>query len=119
MEKNETISIGADRTETVAKNETLTVNGNRTMNIGRDDALEVGGSSAVQIAKDDNIQVGKKFSLSAADQIQLQTGDASIVLKKDGTITIKGKDITISGSGKINIKASSDIAMKGSKISQN
>ena len=119
VEKNETISIGADRTETVAKNETLTVNGNRTMNIGRDDALEVGGSSAVQIAKDDNIQVGKKFSLSAADQIQLQTGDASIVLKKDGTITIKGKDITISGSGKINIKASSDIAMKGSKISQN
>ena len=34
-------------------------------------------------------------------------------MKKDGTITIKGKDITIEGSGKINVKASSDITMKG------
>ena len=40
-------------------------------------------------------------------------------MKKDGTITIKGKDITVEGSGKINVKASSDIMMKGSKILQN
>ena len=39
-------------------------------------------------------------------------------MKKDGTISIKGKDITIEGSGKINVKASSDIVMKGSKILQ-
>ena len=49
----------------------------------------------------------------------LKAGDASITLKKDGTIMIKGKDITIEGSGKINIKASSEITMKGSKILQN
>jgi type VI secretion system secreted protein VgrG len=40
-------------------------------------------------------------------------------MSKDGTITIKGKDILIDGSGKINVKASSDIVMKGSKILQN
>ncbi len=40
-------------------------------------------------------------------------------MKKDGTITIEGKDITVKGSGKINVKASSDITMKGSKIKQN
>jgi type VI secretion system secreted protein VgrG len=40
-------------------------------------------------------------------------------MKKDGTIVIKGKDITVEGSGKINVKASSDIVMKGSKILQN
>ena len=49
----------------------------------------------------------------------ITTGDASISMKKDGTITIKGKDITVQGSGKINIKADSDITMKGSKILQN
>ena len=37
-------------------------------------------------------------------------------MKKDGTIVIKGKDITVEGSGKINVKASSDIVMKGSKV---
>ena len=36
-----------------------------------------------------------------------------------GTITIKGKDITVQGSGKIGIKASSDVVIKGSKIAQN
>jgi type VI secretion system secreted protein VgrG len=40
-------------------------------------------------------------------------------MKKDGTITIKGKDITLEGSGKINIKASSDVVVKGSQIKQN
>jgi type VI secretion system secreted protein VgrG len=40
-------------------------------------------------------------------------------MKKDGTISISGKDISVSGSGKINIKASSDITMKGSEIKQN
>ncbi|MDR5734099.1 hypothetical protein QCE47_17465 [Caballeronia sp. LZ025] len=40
-------------------------------------------------------------------------------MKKDGTIEIKGKNILIDGSGKINVKADSDIVMKGSKILQN
>jgi type VI secretion system secreted protein VgrG len=40
-------------------------------------------------------------------------------MKKDGTITIKGKNITINGSGKINVKASSDVVIKGSKVGIN
>jgi type VI secretion system secreted protein VgrG len=40
-------------------------------------------------------------------------------MNKDGTISIKGKDISFDGSGAINHKASGDIVMKGSKISQN
>jgi len=40
-------------------------------------------------------------------------------MKKDGTITIKGKDINIDGSGKINAKASSDVVIKGSKVGVN
>jgi type VI secretion system secreted protein VgrG len=40
-------------------------------------------------------------------------------MKKDGTITISGKDISIEGSGAINVKASKNITMKGQKILQN
>lgn len=40
-------------------------------------------------------------------------------MKKDGTITIKGKDITSKGSGKITVDASGDVIIKGSKIHQN
>ena len=44
---------------------------------------------------------------------------ASITLKKDGSVIIKGKDITIDSSGKINAKASGDLVLKGAKIAQN
>ena len=40
-------------------------------------------------------------------------------MKKDGTILLEGKDITIKGSGAINVKASKNIVMKGKKILQN
>jgi type VI secretion system secreted protein VgrG len=40
-------------------------------------------------------------------------------MKKDGTIVIKGKNITVEGSGKINVKASSDVIIKGSKVGIN
>jgi type VI secretion system secreted protein VgrG len=37
-------------------------------------------------------------------------------MKKGGTITIKGEDITIQGSGKVNVKASSGVVVKVSKV---
>ena len=40
-------------------------------------------------------------------------------MKKNGDITIKGKNITLDGSGKINVKAAGDVIIKGSKVSQN
>ncbi|MBL8302664.1 MAG: hypothetical protein JNM26_07825, partial [Ideonella sp.] len=55
----------------------------------------------------------------AGDSLELVCGDARILLKKDGTVVIKGKDISLEGSGKIHIKASSDVVIKGSKVVQN
>ena len=72
-----------------------------------------------QVGENDSLKVGKKLLIDAGDQITIKTGSASITMKKDGTITIKGKDITIDGSGKINVKASSDVVIKGSKVTQN
>jgi type VI secretion system secreted protein VgrG len=117
--KEESITIGGGRTETVAKNESITISGGRTENVTKDEGVTIGGGRTVSIGKDDSLSVGKNLSITAADSITITTGSASITMKKDGTITIKGKDITIEGSGKINAKASSDITMKGSKILQN
>ena len=60
-----------------------------------------------------------RLVLSAEREIVLRCGDASITMQKNGTIAIKGKDISIEGSGAINVKASKDIVMKGSKVLQN
>jgi type VI secretion system secreted protein VgrG len=133
--KDDTISVGANRSETVGSSETVQVGKNRTHTISENDSLEVGGNAGMKvgkeqtidvaegrktsIGKDDKLQVGKTFVVEAADEITIKTGDASIVMKKDGTITIKGKDIKLDGSGKINVKASSDVVIKGSKVTAN
>ena len=40
-------------------------------------------------------------------------------MKSDGTITIKGVNISIVGDGKIGIKASADLVLKGATIAAN
>jgi len=61
----------------------------------------------------------RNLNLTATDQIVLTTGKASITMKKDGTILIKGGNISMDGSGTINIKASGDLTVKGKKILEN
>ncbi len=132
---NETISIGANRTESVGNSERTTIGADRTalitaneyVLIGADLATMAGGNEShyvrgernSRVLKDDNLHVGKNFVLKAGDSITLQTGAASITMKKDGTIVIRGKNISIDGSGAINVKAAKNIVMKGQKILQN
>jgi hypothetical protein len=59
------------------------------------------------------------IAIDERDEIKISVGDASITLKKDGSISIKGKDITITGEGKVTVKAFSDVTIKGRKILQN
>ena len=127
VDKDETITIQGNRTENVAKDESITVGGNRTESVGKNESVTIGGDQSLtvgkgrvsSVAKDDGLSVGKNLTIEAGDSITIKTGSASITMKKDGTITIKGKDITIDGSGEINAKASKNIVMKGSKILQN
>ncbi|MFO0812301.1 MAG: type VI secretion system tip protein TssI/VgrG [Gemmatales bacterium] len=113
------ITIGAAQMTTVGSDDASIIGGNRSETVGKDQSSQVAGNRVAKVAKDDTIDVGKNLKMSAADSITLITGDASITMKKDGTITIKGKDITVDGSGKINVTASKNITMKGQKILQN
>jgi type VI secretion system secreted protein VgrG len=124
---SQTISIAADQNKKVGGGQNFEIGKGRKLKIGADDATDVGGghtlkvgkASAVDVAENGSFKIGKNFVVDAGDSISLTCGSASITMKKDGTILIKGKDITVNGSGKINIKASSDITMKGSKIHEN
>jgi type VI secretion system secreted protein VgrG len=116
---NENITIGSNRTESVGSNEEISIGSNQSTSIGKNESRSVGQSRDSSIGKDDSLSVGKNFSLTAGDSITLTTGSASITMKKDGTITIRGKDITIDGSGAINVKASKNVVVKGQKILQN
>lgn len=107
----QSVTVGSDQSFTIGANQTSSISGDCTTSVGKNSATSVGESMVVD--------VGTELGIQAADQITLTCGSASITLKKDGTISFDGKDINITGSGKINVKASSDITMKGSKINQN
>jgi type VI secretion system secreted protein VgrG len=114
-----TVAIGASDSVAVGGNEALMIGGARQVNVGKTDALSVGAGRTVTVGGDDKLEVAKKIAVNGGDEIVLKSGDASITLKKDGTVIIKGKDITLNASGKINAKASGDVILKGSKISGN
>lgn len=132
---NETVSIGAAQEITVGALQAITIGAAQTVSVGDTQSVTVGAdmsesiggaqSSTVatdrttSVGEDDTLSVGKNLVISAGDSVVIKTGSASITMKKDGTIQIKGKDITIEGSGKINVKASSDVVIKGAKVLQN
>ncbi len=63
------------------------------------------------------IDAEKNASISAKDQLILKSGEASIILKKNGDISISG-NIYIRGE-KFDFKKNNDVSLKGSKIVAN
>lgn len=116
---NETIDITGNRNETVKGNEGIEINGNQRTQIGQDESRDVDRNRTTSIGQNDSLDVGKHFALTAGDSITLTTGASSLTMKKDGSITIRGKNIIIDGSGAINIKANKNVVIKGQKILQN
>ncbi|TGS65798.1 type VI secretion system tip protein VgrG [Mesorhizobium sp. M3A.F.Ca.ET.201.01.1.1] len=127
--------IGAGQTVDVAADQSFTVGGAHSSQVGKarlakiaaEEGIEVGGAYSLKVAKassviigeDGVMKYGKKLYVEAADEIALKCGDASIVLKKDGTISLKGKDIRLDGSGDIDVKADGKTKIKGSSVHNN
>ena len=119
VDKNESISIAQNRTKSVGKDEATEIGGNRSETVSKNEQVSIGGDCAIQVGKNETLDVGKILEINAGDSISIKTGSASLVMKKDGTIELKGKNITIEGGGKIDIKASGKMTLKGSQIAEN
>ncbi|MEO3865995.1 type VI secretion system tip protein TssI/VgrG [Rheinheimera fenheensis] len=89
-EKDFELQVEHNQTDMVANDRTTTVKGNDTETVNKDRKNTVDGS--------DTLKVGKKLLIDAGDAITIKTGAASISMKSDGSIDIKGVNITIKGS---------------------
>jgi len=124
---NQSLTVGGTQTHTIVGDQKTTIKSGQTVSITSDLGETIGGKHTESVTGDrqaeikgaDTIKVGKTFHLEVADEISIKTGDASILMKKDGCITIQGKDILIKGSGKIHAESSGEMTMKGSKIGHN
>lgn len=111
-------TVGINKTVSVGNNENQSIGGSKDVSVGKNLTEAIGGSHSESVVSVYSLQA-KTVTIQAEDSIVLQTGKASIRMKKDGSINISGKDITVNGSGKIEINANNNITMKGQKILQN
>lgn len=113
------INVGASQDVSIGANLSETVGSNQTVSVGKNYSETVGDNRSGSVGKNDSLKVGKVLAIEAGDEIVIKTGKSSITMKKDGTIQIEGKDITVKGSGEINAKASKDVVIKGKNVLQN
>ncbi len=115
----QTVTVGAAQITSVGLDQMTNVGVHRSVNVGGTQSHNVGASRKANVTADDHLHVGNSLTIHAGDSVTIKTGESSITMHSDGTITIKGKEITIHGSSNINAKASGDIVMKGRKIMKN
>ena len=120
------ITVGRSADETVVGNKTVSANdirvsakGNYTVNAGKRMVLSSTQDMKLQsrnkltaLASDDVVVQGKKTGRLRFDKkLVLECGKASITLKKNGDVVIKGANISVTGSG--------DVKLKGNKVKSN
>ena len=115
--------VSNDNTEEIGNNHTTNVTTKTTINVGKDQS----------VLTMDN---GGKVSFTSATEIKLETGESSITMASDGTITISGKLITIigeeahfggtrlatvgsSGEGHVKIEGGTNVFVKASQVDIN
>ena len=97
-------SVGGMSTEAVVGNKSLSTGGNLDVSVAKKMTTTVAQDAKDTVNGEKTIEVGKKFTL--------QVGEGTITVEKNGTISVAGKDITVKGSGKINVEAGSKVFIK-------
>ncbi len=100
---NSTVQVGKDSRTTIGDNASLSV--------GKDTLVELSGNLRTTVNKDVSGQVTKGIMVSSDKEIVFKSGSASLTLKNNGEIILNG--------GKITVKGSKDVIVKGSKIAEN
>ena len=120
---SELTQVGLNRATVVGGDLQETITGSKRISVGLNQTEIIGGRVSVSAGKDWNRSIGgnlteevsrscmlsaNKIVFSAKEEICLEAGKASIILKKNGDISVNGKSIMITGSG--------DVVIKGKKV---
>lgn len=119
IDGNDSIKISGSQSQAIGGGTDIKISGSLGMSVGSGSTMEVTGAMAQMISETFNCEAKDSVVISSDKDVAIKCGKAEIVLKKDGTIFINGKDIKIDGSGKIDMKSAKDMILKGKKILQN
>jgi type VI secretion system secreted protein VgrG len=107
VKNDRTIAVDGKHTETIVKDTAITITtGNYAHDVQTGTAtLHVKGVVTETFDADQTTTVKKKVLIDGGDEITLLSGASTITLKKDGTITIGCKQLTIVGDAVIKASA--------------
>jgi len=108
---NSSENIGSNKSVDAGKNISEKAGDNITGTAGKDVSMTSGKKMAMTAGDDFSIKGDKKGVIDIKDELTIKCGKATIVMKKNGDITINGKAINVKGSG--------NVVIKGKKILQN
>ena len=132
--KTEAITLQDRRTTDVTKSDHLSIGDEYMIKVGKDASLAVTGSHSVTVSKNqstnvtgdrvhdvksDTFHVKTKLVIDAGQEIVFKTGAASLTLKSNGEISIRGKSLAVVAADKVSIRATSDVQIKGARNAQN
>lgn len=101
-------TIGTNQSEMVGASSTITIGANKSENIGQNLTATIGNGYTVAVGAGYQINTGRDFTITANDQIVFKCGTATLILKKNGDIELKG-NVILPASAR-------DILTKGAKL---
>ena len=96
----------------VEHDELFEVKNDQTGKVGNDRKHDVGNDDTLDVKANGTTTIGRKFKLDAGTEIELVTGQSSIVMKSSGEIQIKGINITINGQQSVKVEGGVQVGIK-------
>ncbi|WP_217913371.1 VgrG-related protein [Miltoncostaea marina] len=74
--------------------------------------VQADGSFRLRSAESVGIAADRTMRITAEDELEVEVGGASVVMKKDGAISATGKEVTVKGGGSVTVEASGSLTLK-------
>jgi len=113
---------GAGNAVTNANNDkTVTVGNNNSVHVANDNTVKAGNTSMINVGEASILQMDKsgKVSLTATAEFKIIVGASTIVIDKEGKITINGKEIKVDATQSIHVSATNETVVGGKNVKVN
>jgi uncharacterized protein involved in type VI secretion and phage assembly len=76
--------------------------------------VQTDGSFRLRSPESIGLTADKTMTITATDELTIEVGQSTAVLKSDGSITVKGSSVTLESQGGMTIKAGSSLTLQAS-----
>ncbi len=113
VENNDTLKIGQDKKTVEDGNQTIDIHNDRTVTLNE-------GNDTLKVEKgNQKVDVKKKIDIKAGDQLTITVGMSKLIMKKNGNITLQGKDILLKANNAITHKGTVKVEIKAVQVKIN